>query len=142
MDKQLLMIDLIHSKLAYILASLTSYSSLDLSKRINDINDDIDLIKKSILDNKMYIDIRDVISLRNDLKELKGRLDDDIKVSLQGHKIACLLFEISTLMRIFIVENESINEDFKEYLSLASEYMYNCGRIVNQHTICFEKKFN
>lgn len=140
MSKQLLMLDLIHSKIAYILASLTSYSSLDLSKRINDINDNIELIKNGFIEQKQYLDIRDVIEFRNVLKELKSRLNDDIEVSLQGHKIACLLFEVSTLVKIFICDYKNLQEDICEYLQLISEYMYNCGRIVNQNTICFEKK--
>ena len=140
MNKQLLTLDLIHSKIAYILASLTAYSSLDLSKRISDINDGIELVKKGLIDGKQYIDIRNVIEFRKQLQELKSRLNDDIEVSLQGHKIACLLFEISTLLKIFICDCGDLQEDICEYLQLISEYMYNCGRIVNQQTICFEKR--
>ena len=142
MNKQILFVDLIHSKIAYILALLASYSSLDLSKRINDINDDINKIKKSFLEEKNYLDVRDVIKLRSNLKELKSRLNDDIQVSLEGHKIACLLFEVTTLIKLFVNEYQDINEDIKEYLLLTSEYLYDCGRIVNNETLCFEKKFN
>ena len=142
MNKQIIYVDLIHSKIAYILALLASYSSLDLSKRINDINDDIDKIKKSFLEEKNYVDVRDVIKLRNNLKELKSRLSDDIIVSLKGHKIACLLFEVYSLIKLFVCEYPDINEDIKEYLLLASEYLYTSGRIVNNETLCFEIKFN
>ena len=45
---------------------------------------------KSLLEEKNFLDVRDVIKLRNNLKELKSRLNDDIQVSLEGHKIACL----------------------------------------------------
>lgn len=139
MDKIVLYIDLIHSKISYIIAMLSSYSSLDLSKRINEINSDIDLIKKSILNNKQYIDIRNVLKLKEKLKELKGRLNDDIEVSLQGHKIACLFFECSTIIKI-VINEVSLNEDYKEYLLITSEYLYNCGRIVNNEILCFENK--
>ena len=139
MNKQIIYVDLIHSKIAYILALLASYSSLDLTKRINDINDDIDKIKKSFLEEKNHVDVRDVIKLRNNLKELKSRLNDDIIVSLKGHKIACLLFEVYSLIKLFVCEYPDI---IKEYLLLASEYLYTSGRIVNNETLCYEIKFN
>ena len=53
-DKLILKLELIHSKIGYILACLSSYSSLDLSKRINEINDAINLIIKSYIENKQY----------------------------------------------------------------------------------------
>ena len=140
MNKEILYIDLIHSKIGYILACLSSYSSLDLSKRINDINREIDLIKKSLIDNKNYIDIRNVIDLREKLKELDSRLNNETEVSLQGHKIACLLFEVSTIIKLFINEYK-LGEEINEYLLLASKYLYICGRIVNIEVLCFENKF-
>ena len=68
MNKEILYIDLIHSKIGYILACLSSYSSLDLSKRINDINNEIDLIKKTLIDNNLHkfnirLDIKLLITL-------------------------------------------------------------------------------
>ena len=138
LDKQLLDLDLIHSKLAYILACMSSYSFLDLSKRIIEIMDSINKIKQSLIDNKRYIDIRDAIKLRNDLKELESKLNDD-QVSLQGHKIACLLFEISTIIKIFMLEFD-YDEDMKEYLEIASKYLFDCGRIINIEILCFENK--
>ena len=138
LDKQLLDLDLIHSKLAYILACMSSYSFLDLSKRIIEIMDSINKIKQSLIDNKRYIDIRDAIKLRNDLKELESKLNDD-QVSLQGHKIACLLFEISTIIKIFMLDFD-YDEDMKEYLEIASKYLFDCGRIINIEILCFENK--
>ena len=49
-DKLILSLDLIYSKIGYVLACLASYSSLDLSKRINEINDAINLIIKSYIE--------------------------------------------------------------------------------------------
>lgn len=140
MTKEVLYIDIIHSKIGYILACMSSYSSLDLSKRIIDINNDIDLIKKSMIDKKNYIDIRNVIDLREKLKELKTRINDEGEVSLQGHKIACLLFEVSAIIKLFINEYQ-LDEEINEYLLLTSEYLYVCGRIVNIEVLCFENKF-
>ena len=140
--KTILTLDLIQSKIGYILACLSSYSSLDLSKRINDINQHIYLIKKSILDNKEYVDIRNVIDLREKLKELKTRLPNDNKVTLQGHKIACLLFEVSTYIKLIILEFDKTKEDVIEYLSLSSEFLHDCGRIINIEILCFENTIN
>ena len=75
-DENILMLDLIYSKIGYILACLSSYSSLDLSKRIIDINKSVYLIKKSLIDEKEYVDIRNVISLREHLKQLKTRVKE------------------------------------------------------------------
>ncbi len=130
MDEYLLKLELINCKIGYVLACLTNYSSLNLSKTIIQINDDISLIKNSLIDNKDYLDIRDVIELRNALKELEKKVDDE-KVSLSGHKIACLLFEISTLIKLFILEFQDLKQDFKEYLEIASKYLYYCGKIIN-----------
>lgn len=142
MDEQLLLnLDLIYSKIGYILACLSSYASLDLSKRISEINKNIYLIKKSIIDNKQYIDIRDVIKFREDVKKLNSHLKEDVEVYLDGHKIACLLFEVSTIIKI-ISKNENINEDMKEYLALASKYLYDCGRIVNIEVLYYDNKID
>ena len=141
-DKLILSLDLIYSKIGYVLACLASYSSLDLSKRINDINQHIYLIKKSILDNKEYVDIRNVIDLREKLKELKTRLPNDNEVALQGHKIACLLFEVSTYIKLIILEFDKTKEDMIEYLSLSSEFLHDCGRIINIEILCFENTIN
>ena len=130
MDEYLLKLELINCKIGYVLACLTNYSSSNLSKTIIQINDDISLIKNSLIDNKDYLDIRDVIELRNALKELEKKVDDE-KVSLFGHKIACLLFEISTLIKLFILEFQDLKQDFKEYLEIASKYLYYCGKIIN-----------
>ena len=140
-DKLILKLELIHSKIGYILACLSSYSSLDLSKRINEINDAINLIIKSYIENKQYFDIRNVISFREKLKELESRLGNDEKVSLQGHKIACLLFEVSVEIKMLLLDIEIDNEDVNEYLTLASKYLYDCGRIINIEVLCFEDKF-
>ena len=140
-DKLILKLELIHSKIGYILACLSSYSSLDLSKRINEINDAINLIIKSYIDNKQYFDIRNVISFREKLKELENRLNNDEVVSLQGHKIACLLFEVSVEIKMLLLDIEIDNEDVNEYLTLASKYLYDCGRIINIQILCFEDKF-
>ena len=138
MKEILLKLDLIYSKIGYILACLSSYSSLNLSKRINEINSKIFLIKKSLLEEKYYVDIRDVIELRNYLKELKNRLPNDEKVLLDGHKIACLLFEISIEIKLLILKIDIEYNDIIEYLTLASQYLYDCGRIVNIEILCFE----
>ena len=138
MKEILLKLDLIYSKIGYILACLSSYSSLNLSKRINEINSKIFLIKKSLLEEKYYVDIRDVIELRNYLKELKNRLQNDEKVLLDGHKIACLLFEISIEIKLLILKIDIEYNDIIEYLTLASQYLYDCGRIVNIEILCFE----
>ena len=138
LTKQTLQLDLIHSKIAFVLANLASYSFLDLSKRIDEIMHYIDKIKQSLIDNKRYVDIRDVIKLREELKKLETKLDD-VQVSLQGHKIACLLFEVSTLINIFILDFD-YDEDMKEYLELASKYLFDCGRIINIEILCFEDK--
>ena len=140
-DENILMLDLIYSKIGYILACLSSYSSLDLSKRINEINDGINLLIKSYIENKNYIDIRHVINFREKLKELESRLGNDEKVSLQGHKIACLLFEISVEIKMLLLDFNIDNEEFNEYLTLASKYLYDCGRIINIQILCFEDKF-
>ena len=138
MKEILLKLDLIYSKIGYVLACLSSYSSLNLSKRINEINSKIFLIKKSLLEEKDYVDIRDVIELRNYLKELKNRLSNDEKVLLDGHKIACLLFEISIEIKLLILKIDIEYNDIIEYLTLASQYLYECGRIVNIEILCFE----
>ena len=138
MKEILLKLDLIYSKIGYILACLSSYSSINLSKRINEINSKIFLIKKSLLEEKYYVDIRDVIELRNYLKELKNRLPNDEKVLLDGHKIACLLFEISIEIKLLILKIDIEYNDIIEYLTLASQYLYDCGRIVNIEILCFE----
>ena len=140
-DKLILKLELIHSKIGYILACLSSYNSLDLSKRINEINDGINLLIKSYIENKNYIDIRHVISFREKLKELETRLGNDEKVSLQGHKIACLLFEVSVEIKMLLLDFNINNEEFNEYLTLASKYLYDCGRIINIQILCFEDKF-
>ena len=137
-DENILMLDLIYSKIGYILACLSSYSSLDLSKRIIDINKDIYLIKKSLVDNKEYVDIRNVISLREHLKQLKTRVEEEKNVALDGHKIACLLFEVSTLIKMLVAKFDKTKEDIIEYLLLTSEYLYTCGRIINIDILCFE----
>ena len=137
-DENILMLDLIYSKIGYILACLNSYSSLDLSKRIIDINKDIYLIKKSLVDNKEYVDIRNVISLREHLKQLKTRVEEEKNVALDGHKIACLLFEVSTLIKMLVAKFDKTKEDIIEYLLLTSEYLYTCGRIINIEILCFE----
>ena len=137
-EKQLLELDLYYSKLGYILALLSNYSFLDLSKRISKIMKNISLIKQSLMDNKRYVDVRDVIEIRNELKELASKLNED-QVSLQGHKISCLLFEISTMIKLFILDF-NYDEDMKEYLEIASKYLYCCGRIINIEILCFEDK--
>lgn len=138
-EELLLSIDLINSKLGYILACLSSYSSLDLSKRIDDINNKIYLIKKSIEEEKEYVDIRDVIKLRKILDEIKATLNED-KIVLKGHKIACLLFEVSTYIKLLIHNFDKSKEDLIEYLLLSSEFLYCCARVVNIEILCFEDK--
>lgn len=133
-----LTLDLIYSKIGYILACLSSYSSLDLSKRIIDINKNINLIKKSLIEQKDYVDIRNVILLREQLKQLKERINNENKVALDGHKIACLLFEVSTLLKLLVEDFDKTKEDVIEYLLLSSEFFYLCGRIVNIEILCFE----
>ena len=137
-DGNILMLDLIYSKIGYILACLSSYSSLDLSKRIIDINKSVYLIKKSLIDEKEYVDIRNVISLREHLKQLKTRVPEEKDVALDGHKIACLLFEVSTLIKMLVAKFDKTKEDIIEYLLLTSEYLYTCGRIINIEILCFE----
>ena len=137
-DENILMLDLIYSKIGYILACLSSYSSLDLSKRIIDINKSVYLIKKSLIDEKEYVDIRNVISLREHLKQLKTRVLEEKDVALDGHKIACLLFEVSTLIKMLVTKFDKTKEDIIEYLLLTSEYLYTCGRIINIEILCFE----
>ena len=137
-DENILMLDLIYSKIGYILACLSSYSSLDLSKRIIDINKSVYLIKKSLIDEKEYVDIRNVITLREHLKQLKTRIPEEKDVALDGHKIACLLFEVSTLIKMLVAKFDKTKEDIIEYLLLTSEYLYTCGRIINIEILCFE----
>lgn len=137
-EELILSLDLIYSKIGYILASLSSYSSLNLSKRIDDINQHIYLIKKSIVDNKDYVDIRDVIKLQEQLKELEKNINKSDQVSLKGHKIACLLFEVSTLIKLVCLKMESSKGDMIEYLQVASEFLHDCGRIVNIEILCYE----
>ena len=137
-DENILMLDLIYSKIGYILACLSSYSSLDLSKRIIDINKSVYLIKKSLIDEKEYVDIRNVITLREHLKQLKTRVSEEKDVALDGHKIACLLFEVSTLIKMLVAKFDKTKEDIIEYLLLTSEYLYTCGRIINIEILCFE----
>ena len=141
-DENILMLDLIYSKIGYILACLSSYSSLDLSKRIIDINKSVYLIKKSLIDEKEYVDIRNVISLREHLKQLKTRVSEEKDVALDGHKIACLLFEVSTYIKLIMLEIDKTKEDILEYLSLSSEYLHDCGRIINIEILCFENTIN
>ena len=137
-NENILTLDLIYCKIGYILACLSSYSSLDLSKRLIDINKDIYLIKQSIVGNKDFVDIRNVISLREHLKQLKTRVKDDKVVALDGHKISCLFFEVSTLIKMLVLKLNTSNEDIIEYLTLTSEFLYICGRIVNIEVLCFE----
>ena len=136
-EKLTLSLDLINSKLGYILASLASFTSLDLSKGINEIHQHIELINKSLKDNKEYVDIRNVINLREILKKLESRLNNKDEVSFKGHRIACLLFEAATLIKMAILDFDATYEDMIEYLSLASEYCYLSGRIVNIEILCF-----
>ena len=138
-EKLTLSLKLINTKLGYILANLTSYSSLDLSKGINEIDQHIYLINKSIKENKNYVDIRNVINLRENLMKLENRINNDLEVLLQGHKIACLLFEVATLIELVILDFDNTKEDMIEYLSLASKYLHTCGRIVNIEILCFEQ---
>ena len=138
-EKLTLSLDLINSKLGYILASLASFTSLDLSKGINEIHQHIELINKSLKDNKEYVDIRNVINLRENLNKLQNRLTNDQEVLLQGHKIACLLFEVATLINLVILDFDNSKEDMIEYLTLASKYLHTCGRIVNIEILCFEE---
>ena len=138
-NKLTLSLDLITSKIGYVLANLTSYSSLDLSKGINEINQHIYLIKKSLVESKDYVDIRNVINLRENLNKLQNRLTNDQEVLLQGHKIACLLFEVATLINLVILDFDNSKEDMIEYLTLASKYLHTCGRIVNIEILCFEE---
>ena len=137
-EKLTLSLDLINSKLGYILASLASFTSLDLSKGINEIHQHIELINKSLKDNKEYVDIRNVINLREKLNVLQSRVNDESEVSFKGHRIACLLFEVATLLKMAILDFKPSYEDMIEYLSLASEYCYLSGRIVNIDILCFE----
>ena len=139
-EKLILSLDLINCKLGYILASLASFTSLDLSKGINEIHQHIELINKSLKDNKEYVDIRNVINLRENLKKLESRLNNKDEVSFKGHRIACLLFEAATLIKMAILDFDATYEDMIEYLSLASEYCYLSGRIVNIEILCFEEK--
>ncbi|MDY2888444.1 MAG: hypothetical protein SOU19_02655 [Candidatus Caccosoma sp.] len=141
--KKTIYLDIIYSKISYILACLNNYTSLDLSKRIKDINDNIYLIKKGFIDNKAYVDIRNVISLRENLDLLKNRIQNiDDKVMLEGHKISCLLFETSKIIELFLEEFNLNDLDLKEYLLLASKYLYFCGRIINIEILSYEKKEN
>lgn len=141
--KETIYLDIIYSKISYILACLNNYTSLDLSKRINKINDNIYLIKKGFIDNKTYVDIRNVISLREDIDLLKNRIQNiDDKVLLEGHKISCLLFEVSKLIELFLEDVNLDDLDLKEYLLLASKYLYLCGRIINIEILSYEKKEN
>lgn len=142
MENQLeLSLDKIYSKISYILACLSSYSSLDLSKRIYEINHHIHLIKKSCIEHKNFVDIRDVIDFRIKLDELKSRLPNDDEILFDGHKIACLLFEVSIELKLLIIQfNKHISEDMMEYLELASKYLYDCGRIVNIELLSYENK--
>ena len=119
------------------MASLASFTSLDLSKGINEIHQHIELINKSLKDNKEYVDIRNVINLRENLKKLESRLNNKDEVSFKGHRIACLLFEAATLIKMAILDFDATYEDMIEYLSLASEYCYLSGRIVNIEILCF-----
>ncbi len=141
--KETIYLDIIYSKISYILACLNNYTSLDLSKRIKDINDNIYLIKKGFIDNKAYVDIRNVITLRENLDLLKNRIQNiDDKVMLEGHKISCLLFETSKIIELFLEEFNLNDLDLKEYLLLASKYLYFCGRIINIEILSYEKKEN
>ena len=137
MEKLLLDIDIVSAKLAYIIASLASYSSLDLSKRLNLIVDELYLIKKSLIESKQYIDIRNVVAFREDVKALKDRVKPENEIIFSGHKIACLLFEVSIYFKQL---NQAIKqEDYQEYMLLASEYTYLAGRLVNKELLSQEK---
>lgn len=141
--KEIIYLDIIYSKISYILACLNSYTFLDLSKRIKNINDNIYLIKKGIIDNKAYVDIRNVISLREDISLLSTRIKNiDDRVLLEGHKTSCLLFEASKIIELFLEENNLNDLDLKEYLLLASKYLYLCGRIINIEILSYEKQEN
>ncbi|MCI5744813.1 MAG: hypothetical protein MR270_00820 [Erysipelotrichaceae bacterium] len=142
MNEQTLKLDLIQSKVGYILALLSSYPSLDLSKRIEDINKVIYLIKKSIIDQKEYIDIRNVINLRSLLENVKNTygFKSEEEISYDGHKIACKLFEIALEIKLFVIDNKMLNQDYLEYLSLASEFFIDCGRIINIKILCYDNK--
>ena len=93
---------------------------------------------KIVTDEKEYVDIRNVISLREHLKQLKTRVLEEKDVALDGHKIACLLFEVSTLIKMLVAKFDKTKEDIIEYLLLTSEYLYTCGRIINIEILCFE----
>ena len=61
---------------------------------------------------------------------------------LEGHKISCLLFETSKIIELFLEEFNLNDLDLKEYLLLASKYLYFCGRIINIEILSYEKKEN
>lgn len=135
-------IKLLSSKLGYILACLASYSSLDLSKRLKKINDHLFKMAKSLQEEKVLLDIRDVIELKEQLWQMKQNFSDEDEVLFEGHKIACLLFEFSFQAESLKEEliHLEINEDFCEYLDYVAQFSYLCARWVNINIVCFENK--
>lgn len=143
-DKTICEIKILCSKLGYILSSLSSYSSLDLSKRLKRINDNLFKIAKSLKEEKNQIDIRDVIELKEQLNQLKKNMPNNEEILLEGHKIACLLFEFSYQVEWVKIDlsQQQINEDFVEYLDYVAQFCYFCARWVNINLLCFENKLN
>ena len=98
----------------------------------------------SNLDNTVYEEVssvfKDLMIQEENLKKLESRLNNKDEVSFKGHRIACLLFEVATLLKMAILDFDATYEDMIEYLSLASEYCYLSGRIVNIEILCFEEK--
>lgn len=136
MDNDIIQIKILEAKLGYISTLLASYSSLNLSKIINDIHLKLYLLEKTIIEKKDYIDIRDAMYLKNEVTNLKNILPNK-EIYLSGHKIACLLFEISFLLKK--LKNEiNVNDDIKEYLENVCEYLFLSGRYVNIQLLCNE----
>ena len=131
-------INIIHARIGYILASLSSYQHLGINKEISKINNQIEDIKRSLIEDKEYLDIRDVIKMRNMVEEKKKEIKGyDGNPLYDGHKIACLLYEVSLEIEKLIIDLDISNEEFNEFLSLSSQYLSICARIVNKELLSY-----
>ena len=135
-DEIIYKIELLEAKLGYINACIASYYSLTLSKITNDIHQKLHFLKKTILENKDYIDIRDSIELKKEVEKLQELLPNK-EIYMSGHKIACLLFEFSILIKSLITVI-NVNDDIKEYLQYVQEYTFLAGRYINMSLLCNE----
>jgi len=131
-------INIIHAKIGYLLASLSSYSDLGLHMGISKINNDLDVIKESFMMEDYIFDTRKLVNLRDEIKTLENRLGDyNSQNNFLGHRLACQVFEISLLIKQIIIDFKVDNEEIEEFLLHISRYFVIVGNIINKELLYF-----